>query len=70
MRGYTVHFGKVPFAPFALRSIRRGIAARFPVPRPVYDASIEPTASDRKTGVGCAIGRWPLPVSVGSDATE
>ena len=45
MRGYTVHFGKVPFAPFALRSIRRGIAVRFPVPRPVYDASIEPTAS-------------------------
>ena len=25
MRGYTVHFGKVPFAPFVLCSIRRGV---------------------------------------------
>ena len=38
--------------PFALRSIRPGIAVRFQVLRPGCDSSIGLAASDRKTGMG------------------
>ena len=51
-RGLAVKFPMSGDTPTTLRSIRRGRAVRFQVPRPGCDSPIRLAAYDRRTGVG------------------